>query len=324
MTSGPKTLPYKILEPPPPPPLITILLMVTMVFFVADGNINWTDKVCFSATKMSEQMGNPVQLMQLMFIATFSQLSNWICVLNALFIWAFGHVVEKQLKALRYLAFVLVILFSGWLLVFVLSGVAGASKMYVGPSMLMFGLLGGYFAFLPKRPFKPQAWVKSPTQIYSTEQEVPMHERYWVSPWAYIITFVVYQVILQVSLFVGVDAIVDKTHMDFLRLIYTQALGRMNSDSIPYAFQPMAAIGNIAVGVFCAALLPKLAMVIRPKRPGGKLQLEVIQHYRELRTLDMTHEQACEGAAKFAAVPIDTATDWIVKGAAGLKDQDLR
>jgi hypothetical protein len=92
----------------------------------------------------------------------------------------------------------------------------------------------------------------------------------------------------------------------------------------PSAFSPVAALISIGVGALFAQVLPKFAMSLKPKRPGGKLQLEVIQHYRELRTLDMTHDQACEGAAKFAAVPIDIAKDWISKGAAGLKDQTIK
>lgn len=333
MTSGtPKTLPYKVLEPTPAPPLVTLLLIFLPIFLVLFGvpsindstNINWVDKFCFTAAKMSDVLNNPLAVLQLMFAATFAQLSGWMWGINGVFFWVFGHILEKRLKAVRYATLIFALVVTGWLMVFIFGGPSAASKSYIGPSLLLFGMLGGYFAFLPRKPFKPQNWVQSTTQIFRNEQETPLHERYWVSPWIYIIGFVAWEAIMQVALYLGPDALVDRTHIDFLATVHALFFGRMNPDSAPYAFHPIAAIANIAIGACVAPLLPKLAMVVRPKRPGGKLQLEVIQHYRELRTLDMTHDQACEGAAKFAAVPIDTAKDWISKGAAGLKDQDLR
>ena len=291
---------------------------------LSNGNINWIEKAGFTASNFSDLVhtSNFMGLLTLFWTATSAQLSPWMWGLNAFFIWCFGYVVEKKMKPARYLALLLTLIPSGWILVFIFSQGYNYNKLYIGPSMLLFGLLGAYFAYFPKKPFKPQEWVRPNTQIFRHEEPTPHHERHWVSPWTYVIAFAAFEIFLQLGLTFDKDFFVAKTHIELLGTIHTAVFGRMQTN--PAAFQPVAAIMNIGVGFFIGYMLPKLRASVKPVRPGGKLQLEVIQHYRELRTLDMTHEQACEGAAKFAAVPIDIAKDWISKGAAGLKDQDIR
>jgi membrane associated rhomboid family serine protease len=316
-------LPYKTLEAAPPKPLVTILLMMTMTVFLNTGKIDWIDKTAFTAAHMADFLrAHDYQgLFTSMFTSAFAQMSAWNWVLNAFFLWSFGYIVEKRVKTLKFACLAVVLVVSGWVLVFTQAGM-NYSKMYIGPSLFLFGLLGAYFAFLPKREKRIEQWVKPSTQIYRNEVQQTTEERYFVSPWLYITLFVIYQVLLQVGLNFDSQTIVGRTGIQMLGQIHTAFFGRMQV--VPSAFQPLAAIFNIAVGYALASALPQLVMSMKPKRPGGKLQLEVIQHYRELRTLDLTHEQACEGAAKFAAVPIDIAKDWIAKGAAGLKDQELR
>lgn len=311
------------IAPPDPKPIFTILLICTMAAFVSNGNINWIEKVAFIPQKFAELLytGQYVTMIMYMVTATFSQVSQWIWLPNALFMWLFGHVLEKNLKGWRFPVFALICVFAPWIAVYATAGMA-LSKPYIGPSMMFFAMLGGYFTFFPKKPFKPQQWLRPNTEIFRTDKPTPPHERYWVSPWTYVIGFVAFQFLLQMCLSLGKDQIVAKTHIEFLGTVQQYLVGRMQVQ--PAAFSPIAAIVSVGVGAIFAQMLPKFGLSLKPKRPGGKLQLEVIQHYRELRTLDMTHEQACEGAAKFAAVPIDIAKDWIAKGAAGLKDQEIK
>jgi membrane associated rhomboid family serine protease len=323
---GQKRLPYKTLEPPDPPPtitLLTILGMVLVTYMAANGKTFWVEKYAFTAGHMSDLLstGDYLGLLSYIFSATGAQFTAWLWPLNAVFTWVFGHVVEKKMKTLRFAITMFAVVISGWFLVFVTARLT-PDKMYLGPSMMLFGLLGAYFAHFPKLEHKVQQWLRPNTEIFRNQTETPLEERYWVSPWLYVIGFVVYQVILQVALNFDKETIVARTHMDFLGTAHAFMLGNLQEH--PSAFQPIAAIINIGVGFALAKILPAFQVIRKPVRPGGKLQLEVIQHYRELRTLDLTHEQACEGAAKFAAVPIDIAKDWISKGSAGLKDQDMR
>lgn len=308
---------------PDPKPFLTILLICQMPFFVTTGKIDWVEKTAFIPMKFGELLAtqNVVEMTKYIWTATFAELTQWIWIVNALFFWVFGYVLERKLKGWRYAAFIFSSIVCAWVAVYATAGM-NLSKAYIGPSMLMFAMLGGYFAFFPKKPFEPQQWLRPTTEIFRNEKATPVHERYWVSPWLYVIAFAVFQVALQAFLAIGKDGIVAKTHMEFLGTLQQLLCGRMQVQAL--AFSPIAAGLTVISGALLAQMLPKLGLSLKPKRPGGKLQLEVIQHYRELRTLDMTHEQACEGAAKFAAVPIDIAKDWIAKGAAGLKDQEIK
>jgi membrane associated rhomboid family serine protease len=309
--------------PPETKPIVTVLLICVMPLFVSTGKIDWIEKTAFVPLKFGELLatGQYGNIVSYMWTATFAQLSSWVWLLNALFFWLFGYVLEKRLKGWRYPVFILTGIVCSWVAVYATAGF-NISKAYIGPSMLFFVMLGGYFAFFPRKPFKPQQWLRPTTEIFRTDKPVPANERYWVSPWMYVISFAVYQVALQAFLAMGKDAIVAKTHIELLGQLQQWMVGRMQIQ--PSAFAPIAAVLSVGIGAMFAQLLPKLGLSLKPKRPGGKLQLEVIQHYRELRTLDMTHDQACEGAAKFSAVPIDIAKDWIAKGAAGLKDQEIK
>lgn len=326
MTAGAAKLPYKTLEPPPPKPLVTVLVGLTMVLMTymaaSASKFDWIAKSAFTAGHMADLLraNDFGGLLSMMSYASMVQFSVWIWPFNAFFLWVFGYVVEKRLKSLHYMVLVAIIMVTGWVAVYT-QAIATPSKMYVGPSMMLFGLLGAYFAYFPKRENKIQQWTKNPTEIFRNEKEPTTEERYWVSPWMYVIAFVAYQILLQVCLNVDKDVIIERTHMSFLGPAHNYLFGKL--EVFPSAFQPVAAIINIGVGYAVASVLPMFTVAVKPKRPGGKLQLVVIQHYKELRTLDMTHDQACEGAAKFASVPLDIARDWIAKGAAGLKDQDV-
>jgi membrane associated rhomboid family serine protease len=321
MTSAAK-LPYKTLDPPPPKPVLTVLLICLMPLCLAPDNLDWIDRTAFTASHAAELLHDAkyIDVLSYMFTAAFAQLTQWMWVFNSLFIWTFGHVIEKKLKTIKYAILLPLLVISGWILILVQPG--SMEKMYIGPSMFLFGLLGAYFANFPKQETRIQTWVKPNTQIFRVEKQASIEERYWVSPWNYVTAFVIFQIILQIGLNFSKDAIVDRTNLTFLGTLHTYLFGRLQSN--PSAFQPIAAIMNIFVGYVIAQMLPMIQKRVKPIRPGGKLQLEVIQHYRELRTLDLTHDQACEGAAKFAAVPIDIAKDWIAKGSAGLKDQEIR
>lgn len=308
---------------PDPKPILTVLLICAMPFAVSTGKIDWVERMGFTAQHFAELLAtsNYVELVTYLAKATFAELSQWIWLLNALFFWVFGSLLEKKLKGWRYATFILIGIVCAWTAVYATAGF-NYTKMYIGPSMLLFAMLGGYFAYFPKKPFKPQQWVRPSTEIFRNDKPVPVEERYWVSPWLYVIAFAIYQILLQIGLTFSADAIVSQTHIAFLGKLHGWMIGRLQVQAL--AFSPIAAMIALGAGAMFAQVLPKLALTVKPRRPGGKLQLEVLQHYRELRTLDMTHEQACEGAAKFSAVPIDIAKDWIAKGAAGLGGQEIK
>jgi membrane associated rhomboid family serine protease len=330
--SGPKSLRKNKIDisQADPKPVLTVCWMILPVLIsavggpalIANDRIDWVTTAGFTAAQLGTHLATePSAAFSYMIMASLAMLSPAMWAINSLFLWLLGAPIERKLKGWRYPAFLVMTVVSGWLCIYYTAGF-NRDKIYIGPSMMLFGLLGAYFAYFPKKPFKPEQWVKPSTEIFKKEDKTPIHERYWVSPWTYVIAFAIFQIALQIGLTTSRDQIVNMTGMPFLGQVYTFLFGRMQVS--PSAFSPIAAMFQIGIGALLAQILPMLAMSLKPKRPGGNLQLEVIQHYRELRTLDMTHDQACEGAAKFSAVPIDIAKDWIAKGAAGLKDQNIK
>lgn len=298
------------------------LLKPNLPVLFSNGNIDWVTQVGFTAAKFGALLASGFQsTIPFMCTATLAQLTpvNW--VLNSLFIWMICAPVERRMKGWRFPTLAFATIATGWVCVFINAGF-NQDKLYIGPSMMLFGMLGAFFAFFPKKAFKPEQWIRPSTEIFKKEDKTPINERYYVSPWAYVIAFVVYQIFLQFMLSVSKDQLVNMTGMSFLGQVHTIFVGRMQVN--PAAFNPIAAMLQIGAGALIATVLPSIGLTLKPRRPGGSLQLEVIQHYRELRALDMTHAQASEGAAKFAAVPIEIAKDWINKGAAGLKDQNIK
>ncbi len=321
MTSIPSSKKTKIETVQPlPKPVLTLLMVCLMPLGLSDGHINWAALHAFTARHFHELLAaNDYQgLFSYLAGATFGELTPWIFVLNIFFVWTFGSLVEQKLRTWRYPLFLLIGFIGSWYLVAMQAGF-NAGKMYIGPSMFLFYLLGGYLAFLPKKPFKPSDWVKPAWKIFREDSPPPIFEQYWVSPWMFIILFAIYSLALQYSLSVTKDQLVNLTKIALAGQVHLFFIGRM--DTANAAFAPLPALETIMLGAAVAYALVHMVSSATVKRPGGELQLQVLQHYRELRALDMTHEQACEGAAKFTAVPVEIARDWITKGVAALKDK---
>ncbi len=309
------------LAPPPPKPILSLLMVCASPLGLSDGKGgSWIASHGFTARHFQELIDKQdPNVVGYLMGTTFAQLSPWLFVINAFFMWTFGSLIEQKLIGWRYPAFLTLGLFGTYGLV-ALDCVDNPDKMFIGPTMFLLYMLGGYLAFLPKKPFKPADWVKPGWRIFREDAPPQIFERYWVSPWVFIIAFAVYSLLLQFALSKTDAQINQITKQPIAAKVHRMAVGPVSRQVAAFAVIP--AIETVLLGAFSAFLFS--SMITRPsvKRPGGKLQLKVIQHYRELRTLDMTHDQAVEGAAKFTAVPLDIARDWIAKGVAAVKDPE--
>lgn len=308
------------LAPPPPKPILSLLMVILSPLGLSDGKGGWLATHAFTARHFQQLVDNhDPNIVGYLLGTTFGQLSPWLFVVNAFFLWTFGSLIEQKLISWRYPAF-LTLGMIGCYGLLALDSVDNPDRLFIGPTMFLFYMLGGYLAFLPKKPFKPADWVKPGWRIFREDAPPQIFERYWVSPWVFIIAFAVYSLLLQFGLSKSDTQINQITKQPVAAQVHRLVMGPIFRPA--YAFAVIPAVETVLLGAFSAFLFS--SMITRPtvKRPGGKLQLKVIQHYRELRTLDMTHEQAVEGAAKFTAVPIEIARDWIAKGVAAVKDTE--
>jgi membrane associated rhomboid family serine protease len=317
------------LTPPPPKPVVTILLILVawfLPFFISMAKGQkaiWTTTYGFSASRFFELSGNGdfSGLISLIILANFAQISFWVYLFNAFYIWSFGSVVERIMGNARFMVFVLLGIFASWSILAYDAISTQPEMAFIGPTTFTLVLLGSYLLFLPRKPFKPTDWVKPSWKIFREEETVNMTERYWVSPWVNIFSFLVYTIIVQFALNITRQGLEESIPVSWIGDAYQFLLGK--GDGPISIIRPIAALEIIVFGFLASAFIMILTS-IKPKalRAGGELQWATVQHYRQLRALDLTHEQAIEGAAKFVAVPYDIAKDWVTKGADDKNEED--
>jgi hypothetical protein len=304
--------------------VLTVLLIVASTLGLASGKGDWVLEHGFTAQKYLELLTRKdASLLSYIPGVTFAQLTPWLWVLNGLFFWLFGSVCERKLIGWRYPAFLLIGLV-GWCMLVAAdtSAYDAATRIFVGPTMFLLYILGGYIAFFPRKPFKPAIWVRPPWKVYKEEAKPLIAEEYWVAPGLYVGLFAAYVILLQLGLSHSSQEVSQFLNHPLAAQAHKAILGPFQAPVYAVALVP--GMETILLGYVVAFLLA--SVVTRPvvKRAGGNLQLMVLEHYRELRTLDMTHEQAVEGASKFTAVPIEITRDWIAKGLAGVKDKEKK
>jgi membrane associated rhomboid family serine protease len=110
------------LAPPEPKPVVTVLLVLTAWFLpfiatMAKGDKSvWTGTQGLTANKFFELLSNNDMsgLIGSMLLANFAQLSFWIYLLSAFFIWSFGSVIERIMGNVRFMILALLGIFGGW------------------------------------------------------------------------------------------------------------------------------------------------------------------------------------------------------------------
>lgn len=316
------------------PPVLTMLLMMGppgidgLIRFVNNiepsATTNFMTAHAFTARKAaacilkSDWMG----LANLVYQATFDHMTGFLFMINLAFIFIFGSWLEKKLWGWRYLAFVLLAIFLPWAILYYDVQAVASEKMFVSPLMMIMFIAGGYMAVKPQKPFVPQDWVRPSWKIFRQERKVPVMEQYWVSPWVFIIAFIIYACGVNLAMGFTKNQIVD---LPYSHAVLGQAhrwiIGRIDQAGSIAAFSWLAGFATFGAGAIAAPLLLAIRLTTSARRSGGALQARALQHYKELRTLDMTHDQALEATSKFVAVPIDIVRDWIAKGQAALKQE---
>ena len=269
-------------------PWITVMLLLCCLwsFYESYGHsLLWVKNHAFSGGKFIYQLhhGAYAKTFEMMFWSTFVQASIWQLVGNAYFIWVFGSTLETRLGSWRFATLVLVSIFAGWYLLGMSIG-AGSESVFIGPGLMTTGIIGGYLIFFPEKKINPRGLLNYSYRIFNDEPTPNPADSFGISPWFIIIAFFVYQVVMHFVLNHM------PVHFDVLR--------------------PLPAIGIFLLGLLVSYLLVTLST---SSIEGNPLKRLAIQRYRQLRSLDMSHDDAIRGSARILAVSPEQVKQWVAK-----------
>jgi membrane associated rhomboid family serine protease len=284
-------------------PIVTILLLVLCFvgFTMSIGQpASWLTKQAFSIARFDSyfNQGDFFSLGQMMFWATFTPLSVWQLLIGAYFLWVFGSTTEERLGSMRFFLIVFLCWLAGWVFLSFDSGVS-RETLFISPSLLTAGLIGGYLIFFPEK--KMQAAVpmhKYTYRIFKQEASQDPRELYGINPWLVLGAFVAFQIGMQI-------------YMHGISLLELDLKGAWTNFDL---MRPLAAMGAFLVGFAVS-----LTVVVGATKTveGNPLKSLAWMKYRQLRKLDMSHDQAVKGAARLLAIPEEQARDWIGSGLGG-------
>ncbi len=271
------------------PWLTAVLLLMCLWGFAqvaANGLLHAKDNAfCPGKFLYLYQSGNFIEILRNMLLATFYQLNIWQFLPGVYFLWVFGSTVETRLGTGRLFIVVLSCLVGGWMILgFSLE--SEPESFFIGPGLLTAGLIGAYLNFFPERRINPAgAFLDSRYKIFKNEPPLDLTEGFGIPPWVLIAAFIAFQVIAH-----------------FL-------MGRMSTEFDTARVMP--ALITALVGLAVTAGLIFLATA---GGSGNPLERLARQKYKELRKLDLTHEQAVVGAARLVSVPPEKVRFWVAKG----------
>ncbi|MBI4533480.1 MAG: rhomboid family intramembrane serine protease [Candidatus Melainabacteria bacterium] len=265
--------------------IILVLLCVWGFYASASHGMLWSKNHGFSLSRFVYQLDHRayVEMLAMMFWSTFMQLNIWHFIGNTYFLWVFGSTIETRLGTVRFLLLTLVCIFGGWYLLVQHAG--GVSEhTFVGPGLLISGIIGGYLVFFPEKKISPGGAMRRTYRIFHDEPTPNPAESFGVSPWLVLCAFVVFETLIH-FVFAG------------------RSIGLDSISLVP------------ALEIFGVALIVSLLLVMSATHAlqGHPLMLVAMTRYRQLRALDMTHEEAIAGTARLLSVPSEKVKEWIAK-----------
>lgn len=216
--------------------------------------------------------------------STFTQANIWQLLGNAYFVWVFGSTLEVRLGSLRFSILVLASIFVGWYLLGLSIGTK-SSSLFIGPGLLTCGIIGGYLIFFPEKKINPRGNLDHSYRIFKDEPTPNPADSFGISPWIILLAFIVYQIAMHFIL----------NHMSI----------RFDVIQILPAFETM---------ILGSTITFLMVSISTRSYQGDPLKRLAIQRYKQLRGLDLSHEEAVKGAARILAVPPEQVEQWVTKG----------
>ncbi len=265
-----------------------------------------------------------VSVIELAWNAAIGQITIWIMLVNVLFIFLFGNILEKKLIQWRYWAFIATAVLGPALIIYFTAPIGSPDYLQkvVGPTLMTCFFLGGYLCFMPKKPWKPAEWKPPRWKVFkgNDEQQRNLVKVPWVNPWTYVVGFAMWTGLQQACFTFGRSDVVTFTHQVMAGNVYSAITGGTVSGGTIAIITLLPGILSVVAGAVFSQIYLYTATTVRYKRQSSDLQVQAVLQYKELRALDMNHNQAVEGTSKLIGVPLDICRDWINKGLQPIKD----
>jgi membrane associated rhomboid family serine protease len=286
-------------------PFLTLSLIVTAITVYACAN----GDTWFTANTLQPHLfWEAVQRYDYQTVLTELAYSNfasnnlYIMILGVYFLFVFGTAVEQRLGPARFL----ILFFLGTTLPWIvliwdalynptwpLEGdpTPKFTLYFFGPNLLICALLGAYVELVPSKKVDLSGGMPRPRgEIFRTEKQVPVAERYGLNPWTFVWVFCAYE----------------------LGLHFVTRFLWHNYDTVTL----FSALAAGAVGYGMAYILVHSAM---QTFKDGPLKLEAIKRYNELVDLDVSPDDAIKGTARAMGLPNEQIRDWVLKNKGRLR-----
>lgn len=273
---------------------LVLLLLVYMFYQLSVHGQFWLGHNCFSpkTAHLYWIQQKYLPLANMMFWATFCSANLWLLVANSYFFWVFGSTVELRLGYEKYIFLIMTSLFGTWFILSFETG-ARADAVYIGPGLLTAAVVGAYLVFFPEKKINPGGSIGTTRTVTRRERDPDPSAAFGISPWWLISSFIVYEAVLHFVL-TGQRVPVDNMTL-------------------------MAGGGAFVLGIFvCAGLVAFASHGIA----GNPLKILAIERYRQLRALDMSHDESVEGVARLISCPVEQVKQWIAAGSGALPTQN--
>lgn len=320
------------LQPPPLKPIMTGLFILlwagTSFLFLSTvnaqtGTMDWLINAGFSVNKMNQALSAGINglgaLAALLYIASCSQFSGFTWVINCIFLWIFGSHVERQTSNIRFLILFVLLIPCGFLLVSSDPWGGPASTLYATPILPLCALLGAYMSMAPQKTFRIHIWTKPAWEIHQPARPTP--EPNFTSPWHYAIAFFLWAILSELAVRTPASTVAAMTHLPYMQQIQEVVFGKPPIGEHVSVLSPLSALGSVIIGAIAGYIFHGFGRS-STNSEAGDLQIQAVLRYKELRKLDMKHEEAVSAVAKLLNVPMENARDWIKHGVQPIRDSE--
>ena len=282
----------------PVKPWVTTCLLLVMVYLfyqVSAHGMLWVKYNAFTPGRFElyRMQGQYPSMLTNMFWASLCPVAGgWMGLVHflgsAYFLWVFGSLVELRLGYRYFLVLAAMCMFGGWVIQAYEAGLT-TYGLYIGPGLLTLGIIGAYLLFFPEKKINPGGTIGRSTRFFRNEPDPDPASAFGIAPWWIISAFGIFQI--GVHFWLGTTPL----HLDNMHVV--------------------AAAGVFVLGLAtCAALVACAGHGVS----GNPLKILAVQHYRQLRALDIGHDEAVVGTARLMSCPEEKVKEWITKGKGAL------
>jgi membrane associated rhomboid family serine protease len=297
---------------------ITMIVACAGIYVMAAGNGHtnsdlWVTNHCFSAPKAAALWNESLtllvsglkgtagaftlmsshlsDLLNTVFLASFTCADRWQVVANCYFFWVYGASLEQRLGFARTGMIVLLAVILPWFVVGFEAASRDPSSVYYSPFFLLSTLVGATFLFPPEKKINAN-WFKSARgDIFAKQEEVDMMAKYQFKPMLFLTLFVIAQALIY-FFNVGLFSYIPALHPGLKSVSLLGAAAAM-------------LLGYVAASVMVWSATGSLR--------DGPMRLITVKMYHDIIKLDVGHDTAIKGTAHALGLPPERVKEWVGK-----------